>query len=124
MTKKIRTLAGDTERGFAVRGRTSLDKFNDYYEWCKRNKQIAVEVQIYGNHAICKIDTFPPDCRNHPFRFSNAQLGQLLALCIKHNWRKKSLLHDVFSMLHFSASDALAFAADVAEWLKTVEIPN
>lgn len=120
-----RDIAEDIKRGFFIGYERRTERFDAYWNWCKQNGRILVEVRLRrGGNVGCKIDTFPPDCVNHPFRFSEAQIDDLVALCKKHNWRKGSKVCDVFSTLHFTKEDALAFAADVAEWLKTVEIPK
>jgi hypothetical protein len=114
----------DIDRGFVIsKGRDEVDRFNAYWNYCKQNDRISIEVRIKGRRAVCKIDTFPVNCVNHPYRFSDVQLEQLETLAVKHRVRgKTSSVADIFSTLNFATEDALAFAADVAEWLKTVEI--
>lgn len=124
-TKPI-DITADIDRGFVIsKGRDEVERFNAYWSWCKQNDRISIEVRIKGRRAVCKIDTFPVNCVNHPYRFSNAQLEQLETLAVKHRLRRKtSSLADIFSTLNFATEDALAFAADVVEWLKTVKIES
>jgi hypothetical protein len=122
--KRAMDITADINRGFVIsKGRDEVERFNAYWKWCSQNSRISIEVRIRGKRAVCKIDTFPVNCDKHPFRFSNTQLEKLEALAVKHHMRSKtSSISDIFSTLNFATEDALAFAADVVEWLKTVEI--
>lgn len=126
--KKQRTkpvdLTEDIQRGFIISRSSRHEKIDAYWDWCKQNRLISVEIIIHGKKAICKIDTFSVECRNHPFRFSEAQLDELEALCNKHNWGKGSRLADVFSTLNFTTDNALAFAADAVKWMKAIKLPD
>lgn len=123
-TKRMIDISEDIKRGFVISKGSSTDRFDAYWRWCEANDRIAVEVRLGKKFAVCKIDTFPPQIFKHPFRFSEAQLGELRALCVKHNWRNGSKLGDVFSTINFTNEDALEFAATVATWLKMIKLEN
>jgi len=118
-------IAADIDRGFVISKGSDVDRFNAYWNYCKQNDRVSIEVRIKGKRAVCKIDTFSVNCVDHPFRFSNAQLEELEAFAVKHRFRgKTSSVSDIFSTLNFTTEDALAFAADVVGWLKTLKIKD
>jgi hypothetical protein len=86
------------------------------------NRDDVVKVRIIINAAVVEIDTTPLDKPNQRFRFSDDQLDELVEMATHHGWQKTDSIADIFSRLHFTKDGAFAFAADVAEWLKTVNV--
>lgn len=115
-------ISEDINRGFVVNQDWEYEKFEAYWNWCKQNNRISVEVHVYDNAAAVKIDPLHVIKPHYPFRFSDDQLDELMALAKKNHWQNGSTVTEIFSLLAFTKADAFAFAADVAEWLKTVTV--